>query len=126
MKKLIITVLISLSTTLVAGMFESSTDVKNKYQFDVATADKNKKLAAKLDKFQNDKVSADEIQKYLVARDDNNSQPFALDVEVDASLAANFPQRDVEVTWYDTLYESLFGTDKETEVLDVNASKGEQ
>ena len=50
MKKIIITALLVLSSSIYADMFDSNTDIKSKYEFDIDVANENQKLVEKLEK----------------------------------------------------------------------------
>jgi len=86
MKKIAISTLI-LSVSLYSGMFEHSTDVKQKYWFDLNKQVEDEQLALELEKFQHAKATQSEIDKYIRQRDEDNvTRPFAKDVYVDAGI----------------------------------------
>lgn len=106
MQKMIITVFL-LSQVLFGAMFDTNSDLKHKYEFDGDVSDKNVKLAKELKKFQMNQVTQEEIELYLIARDDNTSTKFGDDVLVDKSLNLSAPSK---ANWIESIYESWFGS----------------
>jgi len=104
MKKIIITALLVLSSSMYADMFESNTDMKHKYEFDIDVANKNQKLVEKLEKFQNGEATDEDIKVHLDAMADSEKKPFANDVKVDRV----FERVDENTTDEDTGWFSWF------------------
>ena len=110
MKKIVLLTAILLAQVLMGAIFENTTDMKSKYEFDIGVATTNEELAIKLQRFQDGKATEEEIQKYLNARDTNETNEtkfFQKDVQVDASLQLS--KKPQEKNWFISLYDSLFG-----------------
>ena len=84
MKKIIITALLLISSSMYADMFDSNTDIKSKYEFDIDVANENQKLSKKLETFQNGEATEEDIKVYLDAMANSTKKPFADDVKVDS------------------------------------------
>ena len=68
MKKILLILGVFSSSLLLAAMFEHNTDVIGNYEFDSGVTEKNEKLSARLNTFQNSTATQEEINLYL----DNN------------------------------------------------------
>ena len=115
MKKIVITILLLLSSSIYADMieemFDSNTDMKYKYKFDRNVSENNHVLAKKLDKFQSGEATEEEIQRYLEVRADSQEKPFASDIKVDSMFVrvdenATNEDKDWLTSVYSTLYSS--------------------
>lgn len=149
MDKIAISIFV-LSITLYGAVFEHSTDLIKKYEFDSKKQKENEKLAAELDKFINNTVSQQKIEKYLELRDDDNqTKAFAKDIYVDSAILKQrgieptkdsktkekqcgwfyslFGCKNIFVDLYESISESLSGTLFKNlfESVDTNSSESE-
>ena len=114
MKKIVITILLLLlSSSMYADMFDSNTDMKNKYKFDEDVSLKNAVLAKKLEKFQSGEASEEEIQRYLDLMADSKEKPFADDIQVDSIFVrVDENATNEDKNWFSSLYSSWFGAEE--------------
>lgn len=86
MIKMAIIIFLLLGYTLGAEVFEFNTDIKSKYKFDNKQNNKNAQMAKELKMFQSGNASDEDIQTYLRARDNNESEPIEKDIMIEYSL----------------------------------------
>ena len=109
MMKNMIVILMMLSISLSADMFDVNTDVKSKYEFDMETSQKNEKLAQTLEKFRSGEVTNEEIQLYLDKIKDSPSENFGSDVYLDKVFKQKVDENSSkESSWFSSLFSRWF------------------
>ena len=128
MKKIAITTLFLLNTTLFASMFSQNTDIKTDYEFDLDISAKNAQLAQRLSMFQNGEASEHDIKLYLKAKEDNNTQAYAQDVKLDEEIMRPIDKEAAvkNRSWLASIYISIFSDEEPTIVQENNQTNQEQ
>lgn len=110
--KNIIIIMMMLSTILFSDLFDTNTDVKSKYEFDITLTKENERLFASLQRFQNNEVSEEEIATFLSKRAQSKKLPFESDVYLDKEFVFDVEHNQTQESfWYSFSLPSWLGGD---------------